>query len=490
MSESSERITASNAVGEWSGQWQFLGRPATFFLRLPPRGATAVLDFVDVPAGPIAAAVSSTSSAGTILDFAEVGVRLGLTEEPTTGALVARLLAADPVLSAGLNIPAVAHLVSFRQPRAPWEAPRLDARSRLVLDYQYEQPTAGIRWPNGVPSAASIDVGAITELVRLVLCGATPRLDGLLIVHRGNLVLEEYFRGFTPDTLHEVQSVTKSVTGLLVGIAIDLNLLDPDTAVRSFFEDRVQTRWVTESSDISVGHLLDMSAGIEWIEHIPYTDPRNDAVRMVEAENWVDYVLNRPASRPPGEIMYYNSGLSVLLGEVLARATGESVDDFASEHLFAPLDITEWSWLKSANGVQHTGGGLALRPLDMAKIGQTLLNDGRWNGNRVIPPGWVDRTLHARSERDPELLCSWWPAYSSQWWHRDFGPANQRQHAVCARGYGGQAICLVPDLEVVLVLTASNYEGTRLYADELLDQHLLLLLDEAAQRGQESAPPA
>jgi len=144
---------------------------------------------------------------------------------------------------------------------------------------------------------------------------------------------------------------------------------------------------------------------------IPYTDLRNDAVRMNQSRDPVRFVLEKSVATEPGRRFLYDSGVSIVLGEVVRKASGQAADEFAREHLFAPLGITEYRWGKLPDGTVHTGGGLWLRPRDMAKLGQLMLDGGRWRGNQIVGEAWV---------RDSVKQQAPYRGYGYRWWLRSF----------------------------------------------------------------------
>jgi CubicO group peptidase (beta-lactamase class C family) len=203
--------------------------------------------------------------------------------------------------------------------------------------------------------------------------------------------------------------------------------------------------------------VLSMSAGLSWDEWAhPYTDPRNDAAVMASKADFFRYVLERPVAQPPGKKFVYNSGLSLMLGEVVHQASGLPADAFAGRYLFAPLGITNWNWQTAPNGVVNTLGGLWLRPRDMAKIGQLMLNRGRWNGQQIVSEEWVGKST--KRQIATGQLPAWFAAdgYGYQWWLGSFHGHDGPIESYGARGQGGQFIVVLPKLQMVAVITGWN----------------------------------
>jgi CubicO group peptidase (beta-lactamase class C family) len=260
-----------------------------------------------------------------------------------------------------------------------------------------------------------------------------------------------------------MQSVTKSVTSLLFGTLFDRGLLNDLTdEVWRYLPRRAGHRWIDERYPITIHQVLAMSAGLDWNEQIPYTDPRNDAVRMNAAEDWVGYVLDREM-RPgwPADRLEYQSGLSMLLGELIRRVTGKRVDEYAVEKLFGPMGIDRFVWGSTEDGTVQTGGGLFLRPRDLAKLGQLVLNRGTWNGQRILSEEWIDISTAKSSGNQLS-------DYGYQWWL----PRELGVRAVMARGYGSQTLSVLPELNTVIVAACHDWHGggqfPSLYVDHLL----------------------
>ena len=171
-------------------------------------------------------------------------------------------------------------------------------------------------------------------------------IHSVLLVKNGKLILEEYFYGHTPDTKHEVHSVTKSITSILVGIARDRRMIpDVGTKLVECFTERKGLNWSDRKKQITLKNVLTMTAGLEWDEwSYSYYDSRNTLVAMWPTDDWTKYVLTRKMADRPGERFNYNSGLTLVLGGIIRNETGVHTDAFAEEHLFRPLGISDYTW--------------------------------------------------------------------------------------------------------------------------------------------------
>lgn len=323
--------------------------------------------------------------------------------------------------------------------------------------YQYRVPEkTNDGWETGDLSGANLDAGLINELFGRLKDQFYTNVHSVLLVRSNKLVMEQYFPGtddqgkpqaYHRDMLHTLQSATKSVASLLIGIAIDKQLIrGVDEKISTFFPE------FTDKDDTRLNHFLAMTAGLEWNEE-DYADPRNDAVRMNRAPDPVRLVLERSAVAAPGTRFVYNSGLSVALGEAIHKVSGLRADKFAGINLFQPLGITNHTWWAFPNGAIHTGGGLYLRPRDMAKIGCLVLNHGRWQGKQIVSEAWIKESTKPQPPYDgqgPNM------GYAYQWWRFSFKIGDRMIPAIQARGHGGQSILVVPSLDLVVVFTAWN----------------------------------
>jgi CubicO group peptidase (beta-lactamase class C family) len=322
-------------------------------------------------------------------------------------------------------------------------------------------------WETASPGDVGLDTNLVADLIGRIKDRTYTNIHSVLIVKNGKLAVEEYYPGqngegrqqaFSRDALHEMHSATKSVNSILVGIAIDQHLIrGVDKEISAFFPEYSDLFTNRQKNGINLKDLLSMKAGFAWDEWTyPYTDPRNDAATMAGRADFFRYVLERPMAAAAGRKFTYNSGISLLLGEIVFKASGLKADEFAERNLFRPLGITNYYWQTAPNGVVNTFGGLALSPRDMAKIGYLLLNGGRWRGKQIVSKEWVEASTSRQA--DPGQLPAWFSAdgYGYQWWLGSFHLPGQDVRSFSARGRGGQFIVVVPILQIVAVFTGWN----------------------------------
>jgi CubicO group peptidase (beta-lactamase class C family) len=324
-------------------------------------------------------------------------------------------------------------------------------------DQQNERPAGSVdEWDTASPAHENLDPELIEAMLARVRDGSYKNIHGILLVRNGKLVVEEYFPGqdsegnprvFDRDTLHELHSATKSVNALLLGIAIDQGLIrGVDQAIASFFPEYADVFAADKGKTaISLKDCLSMTAGLSWDESLPYTDPRNDHVTMNNSGDPIRYVLERPLAAKPGTRFLYNSGIAIVMGEIIHKASGLRADEFAERYLFAPLGIRNYHWQRYPNQLVQTGGGLSLRPRDMAKIGLLVQSGGRWRGKQIVSEAWIHESIRQQASDLP---------YGYQWWL--LGDPPQPSAAYGALGRGGQLIIVIPELEMVAVFTGWN----------------------------------
>jgi CubicO group peptidase (beta-lactamase class C family) len=336
----------------------------------------------------------------------------------------------------------------------------------------YAAPPDGCGVPvprdDGWPVASADDDKLID---RVALCRMADRLvassanvHAVLLARGGKLVFERYFKGsdeingrrmesvaFDADTLHNIKSVSKSVASLALGIAIDRGLIrSVDEPIFSFFPELSDLR-SPEKDRLRLAHALTMTMGLKWVEAVPDNEGNNDEERMHMAPDPCRYVLSLPVTAPPGQEFFYNTGALTLVSAIVRKATGRPLDEFARAVLFEPLGITGFEWIR-VKGDADAGGGLRLRPRDMAKIGQLVLAGGRWNDRQVVSKAWIDASTTPRTEASSNY------SYGYLWW-LGRSPFNGREvHWPAGLGRGGQSIRIVPGLDLVVAVTAGYYQ--------------------------------
>jgi len=324
-------------------------------------------------------------------------------------------------------------------------------------DYTYQVPEKiDDGWEYSDLKAEGVDPKKINELMGNILKGDIKNIHSILLVKNGKLIFEEYFYGYNRDTKHIIYSASKSVTSILMGIAMDQKMIpNVDQKVYAFLPEYKGTKWVDQKYDITLKHVLTMSAGIDWEhEKYPHHDARNSTGAMTRSGDWIKFVLDRDAIERPGDRFNYSDGLAMLLGVIIKNSTGMYVDEFAEKHLFTPLGISDYSWRKSPGGSVITAWGLSLKPRDMAKIGYLFQKNGRWNGKQIVSQKWVNESTkaHMTQAHMPDFALG--SGYGYQWWCGKTNINNQVIEVYYAAGMGGQYIFVCPSLNLVAVITS------------------------------------
>ncbi len=313
-------------------------------------------------------------------------------------------------------------------------------------------------WPRSTPEAEGLDGEQLKTLVELIREGERfPRLHSLLVVRNGKLVVEEYFGGLTVERIHTLQSVSKSFTSALVGIAIGRgDLKGVSEKLLDFYPDRSSIENLDERKlAITLKDLLTMRSGTDYNEN-GSDSPHHQLNR--QRTGWDTFYLNRPMVSQPGTMFNYDSGAVIVTSALLKLRTGRHADAYAQEHLFPQLDIDRFFWFKNQEGHPHTGGGLSLRPQDMAKLGQLYLQEGKWEGKQVVPANWVEDSTekHVDLPNSGRVI-----GYGYWWWIMQPDPEGPGEENIyAAMGFKAQYIFVVPEHDMVVVVTGDTRSRT------------------------------
>lgn len=317
----------------------------------------------------------------------------------------------------------------------------------------------------GTPASQGLDAARLEAMHRRIDNGDYGLIHSVVVIRDRTVVFERYYNGSDVNDVHTVQSVTKSVTGILVGIAMAHGDIDSvDTPVSAFFPEYADVFAADARKErITLRDVLTMSFGLDWDElSVPYGDPSNVVWQMAQAEDWMRFVLSRPVVREPGERFVYSSGAALLLSGILQNTTGMQAHAFAERYLFDPLGIPVYAWyhhLTHPKHWTHTGGGLLIRSRDLAKIGQLVADRGVWQGQQIVPAAWIDSLSHPFMHIGDDL------DYGYQWYTRPLergDPDAPRNDIVHGWGWGGQFVFVVPSLDMVVVFTSGNFDNKEL----------------------------
>lgn len=341
----------------------------------------------------------------------------GSTTEPTTSTVATT---AQPSTTAPITVP---------EPPEPAPRPTEEA------------------WPVATPEEVGMSSGMLADLVENAM--TQNRIDSILVVRSGHVVLDTYFYPFPAETAHDLHSATKSVTGTLVGIAIDEGLIPGvDVPVVELLPDAAPAEVDERKAAMTVADLLTMSSGLSC------GDP------ATASDDWAVLALALPMVAEPGTRFSYCGGDSHLLSAILAKVTGMATSAYADEVLFGPLGITDYVWPADSQGISYGDTALMLRPVDMAKLGDLYLRDGQWDGDQIVSASWIEAATTAQVK--PDFLSD---GYGYQWWVDDAG-------YFMAAGAHGQGIIVVPDHDLVIAFTSALSMMTEVPLS-LTDEHIL-----------------
>ena len=362
-------------------------------------------------------------------------------------------------------------------------------------------------WPKATPKEFGIDPAKLAAFDADLASGKYGLVDSMLILRCGTAVFDKsyphdygqiygerakkegplnhdmhgpynYFStNFHPfyngSDMHTMQSVSKTVTSITIGIARTRNEFTAslDAPIAQFFPGHKIANLDDRKKRITMRDLLTMTAGIEWHEDLPYDDPKNSADIMEASHDWVQYVIDQPMANDPGKVFVYNSGATVLLAQIFKKVTGKNIDEYAAEHLFKPLGM-RYFWKHSPTGLPDTEAGLYLSAHDLAKLGQLFLKGGMWEGKAVVSSAWIKDSVA------PHVAVpggDW--KYGYQWWLQSIG-SSPEDITWFARGFGGQQLIVLPEYDIVAVFTGWDI----LQSDEKLQHDQLARILDAANR--------
>ena len=346
-------------------------------------------------------------------------------------------------------------------------------------------------WDTASPEPHHLSVSRLEDGVRAIMRGEYPNIHSILVASHGKLVFEEYFLGYTfrgewtdfdYATSHTLQSATKSLTALLIGIAVDQGHIDDiDSSVLAWYPkydrpDRAQKETIT------VRDLLTMRFGLDWNEWSVSSFSRfNDLNRFYRSRQPIEFLLRKGLVDEPGTAFSYNTGGTNLLGDLIYQSTGQTFDEYADQYFFRPLGIDNVQWESGHPDVIATGGGLKLRPRDFLRIGHLVLQDGIWEGTQVIPEEWLTQVLVPSVILDLVPDIGFRTDYGFQWWlPKIIHPESQEVlEPYAAAGWGGQYLIIYPEQELVVVMTGGNYETEDASAEWHNDYFLPAIVVEA-----------
>ena len=339
-------------------------------------------------------------------------------------------------------------------------------------------------WPSASAAESGLSDARLRSLDAAIRSGEFKKIGSVLIARHGKLAYEAYFDG-DAATLRDTRSATKSITDVLIGIAIDEHKFSGvEAKVLALLPERARRIQNADprKTAITVEDFLTMSSPLECDD---WNDAsRGNEERMYVVEDWAQFILDLPIrgrmhvgeqleAPPYGRYFSYCTGGVFTLSEVLAKVTGERTDHYAQEKLFQPLGITNVAWVYSPMNVPQTGGGLRLTSRDLLKVAQLYLNGGEWQGKRIVSEAWVHNSTrpHARVDEATE--------YGYLWWLKTFRSGEKSYPAFYMSGNGGNKVVAIPALDMTVVITSTNYntQGMHQQTDKILTDYVLAAVE-------------
>ncbi len=324
-----------------------------------------------------------------------------------------------------------------------------------VTDFYEDNPTYTDEADDILPTATPDEMGMDGRMLDAAAekLGGIPVTWSFLVLRHGSVVAEHYFNGSDSTASNNVHSASKSILGALTGIAIDEGVLSGlDQPVAELLPDLFEGLSADKQA-ISVEQLLTMTSGLRWVEDETEYD-------MQKSDDWLAAYLAQPLDHAPGTYFEYSTGSTHLLGAALSSAAGVSYCDYAHDHLLSSLSIEAEHWGRDPQGWFSAGFNVYLTPRELARFGQAMLDGGVWDGTQVVPADWVDASFQHHQDAGMEY------GYGYLWWLWE--PLEMT--IPIAWGYGGQLVYVVPDYDIVMVVTTNtaDYDPSDFDAGDIL----------------------
>ena len=335
------------------------------------------------------------------------------------------------------------------------------------------------------PQAAAsdgLDKQILAAFEQSVAKGELPAVTSTLIMRNGAVVYERYWEKGGPDVANDTRSATKSLTAMAVGLAIaDGKLRGIDDRAFSYLGDLAPFANDSEQKrDIRIGDLLTMTSALDCDDN---NDTPGNEENMYPKQSWARFAVDLPLKKDwvrdasgRGPWSYCTAG-TFLLGQIVQRATGQTVDRYIEDRVLKPLGAKALHWDASPSGEIQTGGGLELTARDLGKLAGMMTDRGRWKGRQVLPPAWVDEMLTVRRDAFAGMR------YGYQYWHRTYQSKCGPVDAWFMAGNGGNYVLSIPTLKasIIVTRTAYNTRGMHQQTVAALEKYLISALPCAAR---------
>ena len=329
-------------------------------------------------------------------------------------------------------------------------------------------------WKYEHPRENGVNHQKLLEMDHFIQEGEFGQIKSLALLHKDDLIFENYYRDARREDLMEMNEASSVVMSLVFARAVQIYPeLSLGSRVMDFFPEYAEFFIdIPQKDNIRITHLLSHTSGIDWNESdLEYTDTGNDINVMKSSPDWLEYIFSRRMIGEPGVFYNYNSGNVIILGAIIEKVTGSSLDDFAKEVLFSKLEIKNYEWEKGPNEIFNTGFGLKLKAQDMLKIGYVYLQEGKWFGDELVSKEWVSIAGHGTDYTRFYTIGNYWYRFSNL---HPIGYSFNENDVLFAWGTGDQFIFVIPHMDIVLVITASNYhENLETLGMQIISEYII-----------------
>lgn len=311
-------------------------------------------------------------------------------------------------------------------------------------------------------SSDNFDQRKIEALNKKIAQNRFEKINGIVVIKNGKLLIEEYFNGEERESLHDPRSVGKSIASTMMGIAIDEGYIENEyMPLKDFYNLKSFSNYSPKKDAITLKSLLTMSSGFLG-DDSDYNSPGNEEL-MYPTNNWVKFALDLPIQKNKvmgKDYSYFTAG-AVLLGDIIHKSVPEGLVSFTDKKLFAPLKITNYQWQYTPQNVGNTAGGIQLRAIDFAKYGQLYKNKGLWNGTQILSEAWVNKSLspHVKQPYNNNAY------YGYLFWNKIYTVDGNNYELSFCTGNGGNKIFIFKDIPFVVVITSSAYNLPYAHSD-------------------------
>lgn len=311
-------------------------------------------------------------------------------------------------------------------------------------------------------SKESYNHDKIKALNKKIAQGRFEKINGIVVIKNGKLLIEEYFNGSKRASLHDTRSVGKSIASTMMGIAIDEKYIkDENRKLKEFYDIKKYKNYSPKKEEVTIKSLLTMSSG--FIGDDGDFNSLGNEEFMYPTKNWVQFTLDLPMdeNKTIGENYNYISAGAVVLGDIIHKSVPNGLVRYADKKLFKPLNITNYKWQYTPQKVGNTAGGIQLRAIDFAKYGQLYKNKGNWKGKQLISENWIKKSL-SKQIKQPNTTNGY---YGYLFWNKTYTVNGKNYEVSFSTGNGGNKIFIFKNIPFVVVITASAYNLPYAHSD-------------------------